>query len=115
MVSAVDRGDQLGLLRQDFDRALGWLTEAESAMPEIFRTGQSTVDSQAMEEIAHYIATTNGTGMGETKVVRFASRLVPGHSVMRVLEVMERSGMIRTGLRDERTGLRMFYYGSPEA
>lgn len=106
MVSAVDRGDLLRLEISDFTRALGWLSEAESLMPEIFRTGQGSIDSKAMDEIYNFIG--EGKTKGETQVVGFARRLVPAYAVKSVLEVMERSGMIAASQADFKTGLRSF-------
>ena len=58
MVSSVDRGNSLVLLREDFNRAMNWLAEAEFQMPEIFKAGATNVDSQAMDEIIHYVKST---------------------------------------------------------
>lgn len=106
MVSAVDRGDLLRLEQRDFEQAIEWLTEAETLMPEIFRTGQGSIDSKAMDEILNFIG--EGGVKGETQVVGFARRLVPSYSVMRVLEIMERAGMIAASQPDLKTGLRSF-------
>jgi len=40
MVAAVDRSDTLLLTKDDFNRAMGWLLEAEMNMPDIFRLGR---------------------------------------------------------------------------
>lgn len=106
MVSAVDRGNQLRLEKLDYDRALIWLTEAESAMPEIFNTGVMSTDSQAMDEVMAFI---NGHDLvGETQIVNFARRRLPAHSVLKVIEIMERSGQIKAVRNDPKTGMRMF-------
>src|SRR6266404_5217698 len=39
MVAAVDRSDTLLLTKEDFNRAMGWLLEAEVNMPDIFKAG----------------------------------------------------------------------------
>ncbi len=106
MVSAVDRGDVLQLEGRDFDQALDWLIEAEALMPSIFQTGQIGIDAQAMDEIENFI---NGHDlMPEAKLVRFTSRLVPSHAVLKVIEILEKSGRIRIAKHDYKTGARWF-------
>src|SRR5258708_35738759 len=55
MVSAADRGDVLLLTKEDFNRAMGWLLEAECAMPDIFSAGSTGTDARAIDEISHFI------------------------------------------------------------
>ena len=89
---------------------MGWLLEAELAMPEIFRAGSVGADAKAMEEIEYFIRAADilGKGVSEQKIVRFASEKIPAHTVMRVLEIMERSGTLQAISKDEKTGLRQF-------
>lgn len=95
MIAALDRGNQLTLTREDFNIAMNWLVEAETTMPEIFKAGGVGADAKAMEEIQHFIlASDRGQGVAEPKIIRFAAERIPAHSVIRVLEVMEQSGMI---------------------
>lgn len=106
MVSAIDRGNRLLLEQIDFDVALGWLRDAESHMPSVFSAGQLGSDSQAMDEIVAFI---NGHDlMPETKIVNFARRLLPAHSVLKVIDIMEKSDIIRAVKSDSRTGTRLF-------
>ena len=114
MVSAIDRSNALILTREDFNRAKGWLLEAESTMPDIFKAGATNADGQAMEEISHFI-TINDKGMGvsEQKITRFASDRLPIHSIMRAVEIMERSGLIHLRGVDRNTKSRYFSSGVP--
>ncbi len=97
MVSAADRGDVLLLTKDDFNRAMGWLVEAESAMPDIFTAGSTGTDSRALEEIAHYIRNADGgDGVPEHKIINFARTRVPMHSILRIIEIMTASGQIST-------------------
>lgn len=106
MVSAVDRGNLLRLEEGDFARGLGWLEEAEVAMPQVFQAGQHGPDAQAMDEIVAYI---NGHDlMEEHKIVRFARKLVPAHAVLKVIEVMEKGNIIKCVKTEPRTGTRLF-------
>lgn len=110
MVSSIDRSDSLELTVEDFNKAMGWLLEVELTMPEIFRAGSVGADAKVMEEIEFFIRATDlkQIGVSEHKVVKFASEKCPAHTVMRVLEIMERTGVIETSQADKKTGLRHY-------
>lgn len=107
MVAAAASSNALVLSKADFNTAMGWLLEAEGVMPEVFKAGATGADGKAMDEIYHYIIISDvgNKGVPETKLVNYAREKVPAHSVMRVLEVMERSGMIKA-VRVDKLGLR---------
>lgn len=90
MVACADRGDELRLEQIDFDTALAWLVEAESLMPYVF-TAQSSVDSRVMDEIAHFCE----KEQAEPRLIRFIAERVPAHSVMKIVDLMVSSGMIK--------------------
>lgn len=112
MISAASKSNTLLLTKDDFNTAMGWLIEAEAAMPEIFQGTATSLDGRAMEEIYHYVCVAKES-VPEAKLVQYARERVPAHSVMRVLEVMERSGMIIAKSIDKSTGLRWFGPGKP--
>ena len=121
MVSAIDRSNALVLTKADFNRALGWLLEAELTMPDIFKAGAGSADAKAMDEIYHYVLTSNrrdakGKSMGvpEHKIINFARERLPVHSVMRVVEIMEQSGMIHAIRTNGLTGQRVFEASVPD-
>lgn len=106
MIAAVDIGNSLLLTRAAFNTAMGWLLEAEQYMPDIFKAGSTGADAKAQDEIYHFIFSNDlkAIGLPERKIVNFARGFVPAQSVMKVLEVMERSGMIRKTAIDMKTG-----------
>lgn len=104
MVASVDRGSSIELTKADFNTAMGWLLEAEGTMPEIFRAGATGADGKVMEEVYHYVQVAV-KGLPEHKLVKFVSERVPSYSVIRVIEVMEQSGMIKAVAIDK-TGAR---------
>jgi hypothetical protein len=109
MVSAIDRSDVLLLTRDDFNRAMGWLLEAESTMPDIFKAGAGNADARAMDEIYHYVLTIGVRGpVAERKIINFAKEHIPMHSIERVIGIMEKAGMLRATNIDPKTGLRMY-------
>lgn len=106
MVASVDRGSDLTLNKSDFNRAFGWLVEAESAAPEIFRIGSTSGDAKVMDEIYHFVV--QNKRVNEAALVRYARRLLPAYAVINVLSLMERGGMIRAIAVDGKTNLRTF-------
>lgn len=116
MIAAIDRSNTLLLTREDFNRAMGWLLEAESQMPSIFREGATGADGRAMDEILHYVelADVRGHGIPEHKLVTFARERLPAHSVLRAIDVMEKSGMISVVGIDRTTGQRYWKAGNPD-
>src|SRR6185437_5189364 len=104
MVAAIDRSNTLVLTRDDFNRAMNWLVQAEANMPDVFKAGTSGSDAAAMDEIFHYVQVAGARGLPEHKLVHYARQRVPAHSVMRVIEIMSRSGMIKSIGMDKKTG-----------
>lgn len=123
MVAAIDRSNHLLLTKDDFNRALGWLLEAELTMPDIFKAGAGSADSKAMDEIFHFVLVNeakykNGKGVSlgvpEHKMINFARERLPVHSILRVVEIMEQAGKIRSLGMDGRTGQRRFVAEVPD-
>lgn len=111
MIACVDVSNTLLLTREHFNRAMGWLLEAEGFMPDIFKAAGSTgTDSKVMDEVYHYILMNEQKwdGVPEHKVVDFARQKVPAHSVLRLIEVMERSGQIKATHFDKVSKQRKF-------
>lgn len=108
MVSSIDRSDALILGKEDFLRAMSWLLEAEQFMPRIFDTGSGSTDSVVMDELLYLIKKKGG--MTEDAVLRYIRQRVPAHSVVRVMDVMIDSGMLKVVDRS-RFGVRSFNAG----
>jgi hypothetical protein len=106
MISAIDRGNALILDKADFNRAMGWLLEAELDMAKIFKGQVEASASNAMEDIAHFISTKGE--ILETVVIRFAGERVRTHEILPMIEIMLKSGMIEATAKDRRTGMRLF-------
>lgn len=115
MVAAIDRGDALVLARDDFDRGMRWLLEAEATMPDVFKAGAGNADARAMDEIYHYVLTEGLRGpVPERKIINFAREHIPTHSIERVIKTMTAAGMIQATAFDTRTGRHMFKACVPE-
>lgn len=108
MVSCADRSDVLLLTKDDFNRAMGWLLEAEQTMPGIFEASSGGTDARAVDEIHHYILIADkGDGVPEHQIINFARTRIPMHSILRVIEIMTASGQI-TPRGQDKHGQRWF-------
>ena len=89
----------LEMKAEHVQRAIDLLVEAEAAMPEIFKLSGGTTHSRIIEDTYHYIARVflkeNKRPVAATRVYAFVGQRVPAYNVLRVLEVMEKSGTIR--------------------
>lgn len=109
MVAAVDRSNSLVLTREDFNTAMNWMAEAETLMPGIFDVGGANIDGAAMDEIAHFVAfAERDHGVSEQKIMHYARDKVPGPGMLRIIELMEKTGQLRQLGVDKITGLRYF-------
>ncbi len=116
MIAAVDKSNALVLTKDEFNTAMGWLLEAECYMEEIFKAGNANADGQAMDEILHFIMLTDrGKGVSEHAITRFARDRVPLHSILRIVEILERSGQIVDLGLDRRTNVRYYSKTKPLA
>lgn len=107
VVAAVDRSAQPLLTKDDFNRAMGWLLEAEAQMPDIFKAGAPGSDSKAMDEILHFVIVNDrGKGVAEKAMINFARDRVSAYSLDRVIRTMESSGLIEAFAIEKLTGLR---------
>lgn len=93
MVASVDRTDSLVLDVADFNRAMGWLLEAESYMPLIFQTGSISPDSRVMDEVVHFIKHHKGA-VPEYVIVNFMRGRVNSNSIKPMLDAMKASKLI---------------------
>lgn len=98
MVASMSRADnQMRITFEDYQTALDWLVEAEFFMPDIFKAMVTGGDSAAIEETFHFVFTqwtTKKKGVPEHLITQFLMQRVPNHSVVRILELMQRSNMI---------------------
>lgn len=85
--------------KEHCERALEWLIEAESEMPEIFKSMRSGGDSQIIEDTWHHLYTLymreGKKPIAEFRIVQFLSERAPVHNIVRILEAMERAKMLQ--------------------
>lgn len=109
MIACVDRSNNLQLDIEDFNRAMGWLLEAEASMPLIFEVGQVAPDSRVMDEAVHFIKQFPGS-VPEHKIINFLRSKVSSNLVGPIMNTMIASRMIVARDIDDK-GLRKFTAG----
>lgn len=78
--------------------ALDWLIEAESFMPDIFKSMKVGADARAIDECYHFairLYMKDQSPVLEHRIVHFLQERVPAQSVSRIIEVMERSQLLK--------------------
>jgi hypothetical protein len=115
MIASIDESNALVLTKAHFNRAMGWLLEAEMAMPDIFKSGSGSADGQAIEEIMYYMRTIDkGKGVPKHRIINFAKDKIPLHSILRIVDILEGSGKIKCVGVDRRTGQQVYAPSEPE-
>jgi hypothetical protein len=103
MIACASSGDSLVITLDHYTEALDWLLEAERVMPDIFRAMRSGGDGKVMEECWHFLYEMyikNKQPIHEHRVYAFLQERTPAHNVERILNVMEKSGLIEKKFGD---------------
>lgn len=102
IVASMSRSDELLIRENDYERALGWLLEAEQAMPEIFKAMAQGGTGKVMEEAWHYLFTTYAKEKQQPimlhRLIQFLQERVPVHNVQNTIDLMEKGKMIEKRL-----------------
>lgn len=97
-IASLARSNDLILEADDFHTALSWLTEAESAMPEIFRSMSAGGDTAIQTDVAQWVQEQeqkSGRSVPKHRIVNVLRARFKSGDVLRTLEVMEASQVIR--------------------
>lgn len=98
MVISASKNNSMVIAVEDYQEALNLLTEAEVYMPEIFANMSSGGDAAIIEEAYHYICIMvekENKPLLEHRMVQFLQQRVASHSVLRILDVMIKSNLIK--------------------
>lgn len=98
MISAMSRGEQLAIRKQDVERARGWLLEIEELMPQIFRDMIMRSDDQVIEETFQYLFSIflkHRQPIPASMILRFLSQRTPAEKAERIMSLMEKSGILQ--------------------
>jgi hypothetical protein len=101
MISSMSKSSDKVIGIEHYTQALNWLVEAETYMPDIFKSMISGGDSSAMEETFSYawaLYAKENKPIEEHRIVHFLRDRVPAHSVMTVLAVMVKANMFEIAI-----------------
>lgn len=97
MVAAAARGS-MEIDLHDFQVAQNWLFEAETLIPDIFKSMGVSGDARAIEDTWYFvyqIYQKEKRPISEHRIVSFLKDRVPSHSIQKILEIMVRARMFR--------------------
>lgn len=97
MVSAIAGTGRLIVRDEDVIRAIGWLTEAEALMPDIFRSMVGKSDMQMIEEMHYFLSAVyakENKPVHSRLLVNFLAQRVPSDKVEKIIDIAERSNII---------------------
>ncbi len=100
MISAASRSNELRVTSIDVDRAIAWLVQAESLMPDIFREMVGKSDGEVIRELHFFmwrIYTREKKALHESRLINFLKDRVPHEKILRIIEIAERANIISRG------------------
>lgn len=117
MVASASRGGDMKITVEDYRLAKAWMLGAEEAMPDIFSAGIAGGDSKAMDEGWYFVWARWAKvkkAVPEHELIHFMRERVPSHSVLRVIEIMEKDGTLK-GEYQVATGVKLYSPGPRKA
>lgn len=105
MVACASSSSELEITLDHFAEALDWLTEAEFVMPDIFKSMKNGGDARVIEECYHYaremyMKDKDRKPILEHRLFHYLQERTPAHNVERILNVMERAGLLKKQFAD---------------
>jgi hypothetical protein len=97
MLSCASRGDTMVITLRDLERARNWLLHVETLMPSIFRDMKGKSDSQVLNECFQHLwrlYAADRKAIHEAAVLAFLMDRTPSQNVPRLLELLEKTGMV---------------------
>lgn len=86
---------------EHYQRALGWLLQMEDNLKDIFKALGQKGDGTTIAETYHFVYNiymAKKDAVPEHRIIGFLSERVPSYSVLRIIEIMERSGFIEKSI-----------------
>lgn len=99
MVASIARTSDLKITLEDYQTALGWVLETETYLPDLFNSRGVAGDNAAIDDTWDFVFRAyNKEGKKpvlEHRIVNFVRTKVPSHQVMKIIEIMVRSGILQ--------------------
>jgi hypothetical protein len=106
-VASLSRSGAKIITLEHYREAMGWLMEAETYMPDIFKSMVQGGDSAAMEEAWHYTwkayTKEKNRPLAQHRIIHFLRDRVPAHSLLKVLNIMVESRMLEIVISEKGT------------
>lgn len=97
LISAISRTSDKTIHQLDVTRALEWLLEAESFMPDTFRAMAGKSDTEVLDELHYYITglyLKSKKGVSTQEIWKFLSQRLPSEKIDKVFITAERINII---------------------
>lgn len=97
-IACVSDSNNLVIEIEHIQQAMDWLFDLETHIPEIFKAMSSGGDGKVMDEAWHMLFQFKARykkGAPRSLLIKFISQRVPSHAVERIIDLMEKSDMIR--------------------
>lgn len=97
-VACVSQSNELVITVEHIQQAMDWLFDLETHIPEIFKAMSNGGEAKVMEEAWHMLfqfKARYGKGAPHSLLIKFVAMRAPSHAVERIIDLMEKSGMIR--------------------
>jgi hypothetical protein len=98
MIASISRSSDLVIELEDYQRAIGWLLDAEINVVDIFHNMGVAGDGAAIDDCWDFIFRMyqkEKKPISEHRIVNFLRSKVPSHNIMKVIDIMSRSGIIK--------------------
>lgn len=98
MVAAISSTGKLVIRPEDFARGRDWLLQAESLMPDVFREMVQKSDASVIQELHLYVWqlwSKDKKPVHSSRIYHFLSTRVPSEKIGRVVDLAERSHILR--------------------
>lgn len=105
MIACASRTNELLITLKDFERAKGWLLEAETHMPDIFRAMVMKSDADLLQDLhffAWQIFARTKLPIHESRLIMFLQTKVPAERISKIIEIAEASGMFQREFGEQR-------------
>lgn len=97
-IACISDSNNLVIEVSHIQQAMDWLFDLETHIPEIFKAMSNGGDGKVMDEAWHMLFQFKARykkGAPRSLLIKFISQRVPSHAVERIIDLMEKSDMIR--------------------
>ena len=96
-IISISRSNSLVITIEDFTQAVEWLIELEANVVDIFKTNAAGGDGKVIEDTYYWITDVyvkKRSPLSEEAIISFIQNKAPAHAVMRIFDLMLKSGLL---------------------